>query len=280
MAVSAPADRRFRRARVRPAKSARRLRWRKTLVVGFRWLALAVALGYAGSRAADLIFAADVLTVDRVVVRGNQRMSTGEIESLVSDLRGENILTVDLSAWQGRLMASPWVGQVTLRRALPSTIIVEVTERRPMGLARLAGQLYLVDREGVIIGDFGPQYAEFDLPIIDGLASEPQRRNGFVDQTRAWLAAQLLAALAARQDLTRRISQIDVRDASDVVILLSGDEALIHLGKERFVERLDSYLELAPALRARVPRIDYVDLRFDERVYVRPARAHEETSTR
>ena len=29
---------------------------------------------------------------------------------------------------------------------------------------------------------------------------------------------------------------------------------------------------LAPALRERVPAIDYVDLRFDERVYVRPAR--------
>ena len=43
-------------------------------------------------------------------------------------------------------------------------------------------------------------------------------------------------------------------------------------GNERFVERLQSYYELAPALRERVPDIDYVDLRFDERVYVRPAR--------
>jgi hypothetical protein len=30
-------------------------------------------------------------------------------------------------------------------------------------------------------------------------------------------------------------------------------------------------VELAPALKQRVPEIDYVDLRFDERVYVRPA---------
>ena len=37
------------------------------------------------------------------------------------------------------------------------------------------------------------------------------------------------------------------------------------------VERLDRYLELAQALRSAVPDIDYVDLRYDKRVYVRPA---------
>jgi cell division septal protein FtsQ len=47
---------------------------------------------------------------------------------------------------------------------------------------------------------------------------------------------------------------------------------MIRLGNERFAERLQSYHELAPALREQVPAIDYVDLRFDERVYVRPSR--------
>ena len=69
-----------------------------------------------------------------------------------------------------------------------------------------------------------------------------------------------------------QISQIDVSDSRNAVVLLEGDSTLIRLGNERFVERLQSYHELAPALRERVPAIDYVDLRFDERVYVRPAR--------
>ena len=52
--------------------------------------------------------------------------------------------------------------------------------------------------------------------------------------------------------------------------MLKDDTALVHIGDEQFVERLQSYLDLVPALRERVPEIDYVDLRFDERVYVRP----------
>jgi cell division septal protein FtsQ len=45
---------------------------------------------------------------------------------------------------------------------------------------------------------------------------------------------------------------------------------MVRVGDDQFADRLQSYLDLAPALRERVPSIDYVDLRFGERVYVRP----------
>jgi cell division septal protein FtsQ len=45
---------------------------------------------------------------------------------------------------------------------------------------------------------------------------------------------------------------------------------MIQLGEDQFLARLQSYLDLAPTLRQRVADIDYVDLRFDDRIYVRP----------
>ena len=62
-----------------------------------------------------------------------------------------------------------------------------------------------------------------------------------------------------------------VRTHPYAVVLLDGDRALLHLGYARFAERLDGYLEMNQALRARVPEIEYVDLRFEGRMYVRPA---------
>jgi cell division septal protein FtsQ len=61
-----------------------------------------------------------------------------------------------------------------------------------------------------------------------------------------------------------------VSDVRDAVVLLKDDTTLIRIGDDQFAERLQSYIDLAPALRERVPDIDYVDLRFGERVYVRP----------
>ena len=122
----------------------------------------------------------------------------------------------------------------------------------------------------MVIDEFGPKYAEFDLPIIDGLVRAPSAGEPALDPRRAELASRVIDAVAERKDLAQRLSQIDVADLHDAVVLLEGDAALVHLGEERFLERLQSYIELAPALRERVPDIDYVDLRFDSRVYVRP----------
>jgi len=139
-----------------------------------------------------------------------------------------------------------------------------------MGIGRIAGVLYLIDERGDIIDEFGPNYAEFDLPIIDGLAGTPGSGGALIDEGRAALAARLLADLQRRPDLARLVSQIDVADARGVTVVLEGDSAMVRLGDHGFADRLQSYLELRPALRERIPDIDYVDLRFDERVYVRP----------
>jgi cell division septal protein FtsQ len=269
MSVRAPAEKNFRRARVKPGRR-RGLR----AVVAWRHLRRVLAaliVAYATYRAFDLVVTASPLQVGRITVRGNVRLSSGQVQALLGELRGENILLADLENYRLRLLESPWVADVGLRRVLPGTIEVFVSERRPAGLCRLGDNLFLVDREGVMIDQFGPQYAEFDLPIIDGLVRSPEGARPTIDPARAELAARVIESLSPRRDLARRISQIDVRDVRDAVVLLEGDPALLHLGDDRFLERLQEYLDLAPALRERVPDIDYVDLRFEERLYVRPA---------
>jgi cell division septal protein FtsQ len=144
-----------------------------------------------------------------------------------------------------------------------------ISERQPLGIARIESSLYLIDSRGEVIDDFGPNYAEFDLPVIDGLGAPPGNQ-GVIDVSRALLVARLLTAVQARPDLAKRVSQIDVHDMHDVAVILKDDTALLHLGDDRFLDRLQSYVDLVPALREKVPHIDYVDLRFDERVYVRP----------
>jgi cell division protein FtsQ len=275
--VKAPAEKNFRRARVRPgakkgvAAIARQLTWRAA-----RWALALLVVGYAGYRATALVLHASGLQVRRIDVRGNVRLSSGDVQAIVDGLRGSNILTADLASYRKRLMQSPWVADAELRRLLPSTIEVFVSERRPMGLCRLGSALYLVDPHGTLIDEFGPQYSEFDLPIIDGLARTPNGGQPVIDDARAELAARVIDALAPHKDLAQRVSQIDVADAHDAVVLLQNDGALLHLGEDKFLERLQSYVDLAPALKQRVPEIDYVDLRFDERVYVRPTTAKKE----
>jgi cell division protein FtsQ len=268
MKIKAPAEKNFRRARTRPARRARLgmlFSWRTA-----RGLLLLVLAVYAGYRAVNLGFHAAGLHVSRIRVHGNVRLSSGEVQTLVRDLQGTNILTANLSRSRRVLLQSPWVAEAGLRRVLPSTIDVYVSERRPFGLCRLGNQLYLIDRGGTVMDEFGPRYVEFDLPIVDGLVRAPRHGKPSIDENRAELAARVVESIEGHEILTKRVSQIDVSDLHDAVVLLDNDPALLHVGEERFRERLQSYIEIADALRQRIPDIDYVDLRFEQRVYVKP----------
>lgn len=266
MPVTAPADKRFRRAHLKPARKRGGWRSRWRALVALTVLALAA---YVGQRAAAVVVGLDILQVRTISIRGNQRLSKGEVVSLLDGLRGRSILSVDLQEWRGAVMNSPWVADAALHRTLPATVEVTIQERVPLGIGRINGVLYLVDDRGAVIDEYGPSYADLDLPVIDGLSSAPG--DEMADAYRALLARRLLEALRVRR-MAEQISQIDVSDARNAVVLLEGDPTLLRLGSDRFVERLQSYLEIAPALRERVPAMDYVDLRFDERVYVKPSK--------
>ena len=263
MPVAAPADKRFRRSHVHPA---RKRRWVPS------WKALAIAAGasivslYGLSHIAGYVLRMEALTVTTITVTGTNRMAEGEALALLDGLRGVSMVTVDLEEWRQKLLAAPWVADVTMRRSLPGTVTVGITERQPLGIGRIKTGLYLIDRTGVVIDEFGPKYADFDLPIIDGLSGS----DGSTEEARAILAGRILADLQRRPDVSRLVSQIDVSTASDAVVILKDDTALIHTGDDQFAERVQAYLDYAPRLREDVPQIDSVDMRFGDRVFVKP----------
>jgi cell division protein FtsQ len=264
-------DKRFRRAHVKPSR--KRSPMAKHVWLAARLLVPVFLFGYGAYRGVALIAASPSLQIGHMVVRGHERMSTGEVLALVEGLRGQNILGVSLEEWQEKLLTSPWVESATIRRVLPSTLEITLRERRPMGIGRIGTTMYLIDHRGVIVDEYGPAYADIDLPIIDGLGASPQDGGSIIDIARAEFAARVIGALSSRPEIAKQVSQIDVADLHDAVVLLDGDPALLRLGDTEFVARLQQYLDLAPALRERLPAIDYVDLRFDERLYVRPPRA-------
>lgn len=260
-----PTDKRFRRSDVR---TGRRRNWRRLL---FRaaWLGggalVAVALiAWLGS----VLVAAPVLKVDRLVVGGNVRVSTAEVESRLQGIRGESVLKVDLEQYRLRLLESRWVSSAELWRVLPSTVQVRITERTPLAVARLHGQLYLVDANGVIIDSFGPQYAQFDLPIVDGLITDASN-GGVVDPARIHLVQRLFREVSAKPDLFRRLSQVDVSDSRNAIVLLEGEPVRLMLGDRDFLGRILRYQAAAPTLRDQVQIGDYYDLRFGDRVFVK-----------
>jgi cell division protein FtsQ len=215
---------------------------------------------------------AEWLSVRRILVTGNVQVASGEVHTLLEGLMGASLLTADIETSRRRLLASPWVADASIRRVFPDAVAVKVAEKKAVGIGRIDGALYLIDSRGARIDAHGPNYAGFNLPIVDNLAvGRPGQFT--VDPHKAALVSRLFTSLARRPDLAALVSQIDVANPNDVVLVLKGDRARVHLGRDRFTERLQTYIETAERLREGRPDIDSVDMRYvdgprGERVFV------------
>ena len=282
MAVKAPADKRFKRGRVKtPRKTARR--WTALFRPLVKWTLVLGILGYTTVRALALVTESPALRISHVAVQGLRHLSAGEVRSRVRTLEGTNIVRADLEAARRRLLGSPWVADATLRRQLPATIEIAIEERQPVALARFArGGLQLIAEDGMVLGPVGAAQAGLDLPIADGLTPVPGRSlsgpglgvgiPARVDPERAGLIGRLVESLRQDDGLLALVSEVDVTDVEDAVVLLGDDPARVHLGHEDFARRVRAYRDLAPTVLPHVDAIDSADVRYDGRVFVRPAR--------
>lgn len=213
------------------------------------------------------------LSVHRVFVEGNERLSDGEILGLLhltpsngqSGLGGaSNILTLDLEEMKRELLRSAWIKEVELTRVLPATLTLHITERVPVGLAVL-DELYLLAADGTILDQLGPHHPAQDLLLVRGLLEE-----GILSPARARLAGGLADDLRERPRLALAVSELDVTEgASSLRLNLRNPPLTVLAEAEGLLDRLSQLLPLSEAIRERFPNTEIVDLRFRDRIFLR-----------
>src|SRR5262245_48128894 len=87
---SVATDKRFRRAHVKPSR--KRSPSAKYAWMAARMFLLILVTGYGAYLGVTTIAAASSLQIGHMSVRGNKRLSTGEVLAVVEGLRGQNIL--------------------------------------------------------------------------------------------------------------------------------------------------------------------------------------------
>ncbi len=101
------------------------------------------------------------------------------------------MLLVDLDDVRSRVMTLPWVADASVRRQLPDTLVVDVTERKPAALWQYRHRLALIDAQGhVLTRDGLERFAS--LPIVVGARANLRTR-------------ELMAMLAEQPELKQHV---------------------------------------------------------------------------
>lgn len=90
-------------------------------------------------------------TVQEVLVTGRRETAREDLLGALGIARGAPILAYDFQAAKARVEELPWVQHVRIERLLPDTLVVHITERRPMALWQNQGEFSLIDDNGMVI---------------------------------------------------------------------------------------------------------------------------------
>lgn len=215
----------------------------------------------------DYVTTSDRFAVEHVELLGLSRIDRADVDRLVADLKGHNILLAPLDVYEARLEAHPRIASVTARRVLPDRVVYDIVEREPVALV-FTDRYYEIGADGVVMP--GDAYtARLDLPTITGVSA------GDVKAGRVCTDPMVRGAIEALE-VCRSIGRGFADDISEVRASDSGlsirslkDDCVLLVGNVDFEKRLRKFFLLKDELARRDGAAALIDLRFDNQVVLR-----------
>lgn len=231
------------------------------------------ALMLAGSSFYGHLIKMPEIQLSEVVVTGTRQADPADIQGIVRACSPECILLADLEKIKESVETLPWVSKVIVRRRLPDTLIIEVTEREAVAVAGVDNKLHIVDSQGIILDPFSDQHELLQKPIVRGLKHQISENTGQFNNIRMNAYLEVLSDFqSGGQDYAETVSEIDVTDPGHVSIIPREDPIVIYLGADSFRERYESFLtrkELYYQIKKQYGTLQYIDISFDKQIIFR-----------
>lgn len=203
--------------------------------------------------------------IKTTLVRGCRELTEKEVLALAALKPSQTIMAVNMKAMARRIASHPWVKSVAIGREFPQRLVVDIREREALALCKRAGELYLVDKEGVLFkkltaGD------DVDAPVLTGYFKE-----GHLDKELFETTLLLLKSLAAANSFPNlnAVAEINASGVSGLSLYTENGFCL-QLGFGNYQAKLGRLLPVITALNKKNMNSGLlnIDLRDTGKVYV------------
>lgn len=236
------------------------------LRIGSRAVLVLLAGGLLAASAHQLLKTTP-FPVQKVEVRGIQRLTREEIVALAGVSLGQDMLALRLKTVGSQVAANPWVADVRIQRFFPGTIAVNITERQPVAVVNM-GLLYYLDGQGepfkpLNLGD------KLDYPVVSGLSEEDL--NSDPDGAREVLknACSLIEALKEQGSfILADVSEINYDKTLGFTLYTTSGAVPVRIGSSDFAEKLSRFVRVYDHLMTRHPGLLRIDIDYSDRIVV------------
>jgi cell division protein FtsQ len=196
--------------------------------------------------------------VRTIEIDGAKHTPRAALDQATQRYVGLNLFRIDIDRVQRDLAGLGWVRRIDIEKKVPDTLRIKITERKAVALVRNGERLMYVDDEGTAFAELSPAVGDDDLPLIADATGPELTRS-----------VQFLTTLRQRdRELFSRISEVWPIPPRGFALYDRELRAVVYANAEDVSAK---YRNLHAVLRAESnPKIEYADLRFADRVIVKP----------
>lgn len=184
-----------------------------------------------------LVFFSTVLSVQEAEVSGDDYLSKSEVIDAAEVPMGDPMATADLDGVKQRVEALAAVKSVDVVRSWPHTVTIDITERTPVAVVDLGGDIRGLDSDGVLFRDYDK--APSELPRVQ--SGEDAGTDALAE------AATVVSSLPS--DLSADVAHVEVDSVDRIGLALDGGASVVWGSAEESASKA----EVLAALIAKFP---------------------------
>ena len=189
--------------------------------------------------------------IKNVIIEGSEKSNISEIENNVTEFKG-NLIGLNFNFIKEIVESSEWVKRASIKKVLPSTLKINVTENDPYAIYFQEGKSFLIDLDGSIITEINLNNYEDDLLFVRG-ENSPE------------LLEQLIRDISiAFPNLTQTLEEVEFIEKRRWNLKLN-NKLLVKLPDENIQQSLKNLKQLFEEQEVMESNIIEIDLRIQGR---------------
>lgn len=206
-------------AQIRAKREVRNKKIKTVLVVGLITFAIFFTL-YS-----------PLFNITEIKVINNKNISQQEIISLSGIQKNENTFKLFKGEIINKIKENPYIENVSIRRILPGTVQIEVSEREAAFMLEYANAYVYINTQGYILEISAEKR---DLPIITGFATEQEaikiNQRLCLEDLKKINTVLKIINVAKDNNVVNYITKIDIADESNYILILDGEGKKAYIG--------------------------------------------------
>ena len=158
-----------------------------------------------------------VFNVKEVEVIGNEKIETQDIVVSSGIMKEINIFRANITDAKNNISQISYIDTVDIKRSLPNRIVINVTERKPVGYIPFMGSYILIDKRGHVL-EVVAELRDNHIPFIGGLKFDRFKLGKTIqvdDDKKLEMIVSCLKEIL-NYELLHQVSEIDVHDIDNI----------------------------------------------------------------